>query len=180
MIVDRILTILQISTRYEKVSFVLAFFIGYIALAGVIYYLTKEYKSSILVLLSSIILLVLTLGSLYMSRRFLNISLTDKTQIAVWIASIINFVNLLVLSGSLYVHKQKKKFDPDHVTREHFDSTLKTFIIVLIASTAFAAFMPNEVVAIILSIATTSMLMIWINHLLSRLFLVDKSDKKGK
>jgi len=138
------------------------------------YYLTKDRRMIYLPAISILYQTVFFGVLIILFREFLQINLTEKHHLAYWIAYFINALNLGVLVGQYYSRMKDKKFDIDHVTREHFKSTFNSTLIVVLAFIAYSAFMTEPLKSTLIIAGLTGSASMLINHLLARSLLKDK------
>jgi len=166
--------VLSMWTQFEIIRLILL--IGGISFLLVFtsYYLTKDRRMIYLPAISILYQTVFFGALIMIFREVLQVNLTEKHHLAYWIAFFINSLNLGMLVGQYFTRMNDKKFDIDHVTREHFQTTFNSTLIVVLAFIAYSSFMTEPLKSTIIIAGLTGSAAMLINHLLARSLLKDK------
>jgi hypothetical protein len=165
---------LELFTRYQISSTILALTILASLIGGLFLYYTNDFKTTIISFLSVLFVPILTGITLILLYNFSSIEPSEKHTLILWFALFINIINLSTLGAKYANEILKKDFDIDHITRYHFSATLNLFVTILLLGGASAVFVELNMLIILIGNIFVSSATIWLNHLIARLLLKDK------
>lgn len=170
---DNLTSLLGRLTGYEILRMSGLYIVTTLVLLLITQLMSKDKRLSITVVIGSLVSVTIPVVLTYLVRELFTVNLSEIFWLGVLITHLISGLNLSVLLGEYVFEMGKKKFDEDHVTREHFSSTINmSILLVLMAS--FMLFV-NTSLQILLAITLSSALLaIWSNHMLARKFLKDE------
>ncbi len=165
---------LELITTYQINTTIVALLIIALLISSLFLYYTNDIKPSAIIFLSVILVPILTGTFLLILYEFFNVQPSEKHTLILWSSLFINTINLSTLLGRYSKEILKKDFDIDHVTRYHFTATLNLFTTILLISFAVSVFVDMNMILILNLTLLVSSIVIWFNHLVSRLLLKEK------
>lgn len=128
------------------------------------------------IILSSLPLILLSIAIPYFFTLLTGIHTASTIHMGFGVAILINILNLSVLVSSYMNDLNTKQPDVDHVTRDHFDSSINTIVAVVIIGLGFIPFVPYSMIATLTMLMFTSVGTIIFNIITSKRFLIDLSN----
>ncbi len=165
---------LELVTRYQFSTTILALILLAILISGLFMYYTNDFKTTILSFLSVLLVPTLTALTLIILYNSFDVNPSEKHSLILWFTLFVNIINLGTLIAKYAKEILKKDFDIDHVTRHHFSSTLNLFVTILLLGGASAVFVQVNMLLVLIPAILLSSITIWFNHLIARLLLKDK------
>lgn len=136
----------------------------------------KDKRSLLFSLTSSVSTMVIVGLTVF----FLSILIADISNVYSFvflITTTISAANTITLNNFLLKSKASKDFDIDTVTREHFSDSLKLISFICLFFTILAVFTYGDVRNVFIASGISTVVSVFVNHLLSRLFFKDKNEK---
>jgi hypothetical protein len=114
-----------------------------------------------------IVVLIIFLANLILS------SVSETYSFVFMLTTTLSAINVMTLNNYLVKNRNKKNFDIDFVTREHFSDSIKLISLILLFFTILISFTSGEIRNILIASGISSILSIVINHLVSRILFKD-------
>jgi len=114
-----------------------------------------------------IVVLIIFLANLLLS------SVSETYSFVFMLTTTLSAINVMTLNNYLVKNRNKKNFDIDFVTREHFSDSIKLIALILLFFTILISFTSGEIRNILIASGISSILSIVINHLVSRILFKD-------
>ncbi len=165
---------LELITMYQLNVIFLTLVIVSLTIGALFYYHTNDFKPGIISFLSVFLVPVFTIAILLIFYKYTDSQPSEKHTLIVWASLFINTLNLSTLISKYSREILKKTFDIDHVTRYHFNTTLNLLVILFVVLGAVSIFMYIDMLFLLISILTISILILWFNHLIARFLLKEK------
>lgn len=170
-----LLNLLDITTTYELITTLLLIAVPLIFLAVYGWILTKDGS---IIAIAAVSILPLTLVPLLVAYGFNEIF--DATggnamKLGFAFAAFVNLMNLSVLVSKYASEIKNKKFDIDHVSRDHFATTLNTCIVTTIMILAVTLFLPEQIKVTLITSLITVIATLSVNHLMVRMLLRERT-----
>ncbi len=169
--------VLENWTNYELISIIeiiiLIIFLN-ILLAWI---LTKDRKCILFTLtslFSSVLVTFLTVFFIYL----INSSVTENYSFVFLLTITFCILNIWAFIGFFVKSRNRKDFDIDFVTREHFTDSLKIISLICIFFSILIAYIPGDTRNILISGGISSVLAVLANIALGRIFFKDKRSGK--
>jgi hypothetical protein len=169
--------VLENWTNYELISIVevvMAITAVNILLAWIF---TKD-KRSLLFTLSSLLSSGLITFLIIFAIYLINTSVTENYSFVFLLTITFSVLNIWTLVSFLVKNKNRKNFDIDFVTREHFADSLKLISFICIFFSILIAFIPGETRYILIAGGISSVSAIFVNIILGRIFFKDRQSGK--
>lgn len=169
--------ILEGWTNYELIMIISM--VGLMTIVGIVsvHLFIRDKRSVLFSLVSAVttnilIVLILSLVSL------LNLGLSEGYSFVFLLTATLSVMNVTTLNSYLIKNRNKKDFDIDFVTRDHFTDSLKLTFFICLFFSILIAFTSGEIRNVLIASGVSSVLSISTNHLLARIFFKDKKSEK--
>lgn len=173
---NSLLESLQISSYLEFAILILIFVAPYLVNIAYTYWKTKDSRTVPIQIFSLIITNLLLALGIFLLKEIPFLQYSNKIWVSVAIANIVNMANLMIITTEYLRERKNKNLDEDRINRNHFASTLNTFIVLLIIAISFSLFLNKELISLVLLATLPASISIWINHLFARRQLVDDNE----
>lgn len=107
-------------------------------------------------------------------NQFTQIEGTTLNQVLYIASLLVAMINLAGLTDAYVAELSVKKFDFDHITRRHFDQTIKQTLLLVLLIAGSIPLLAKATIWTLILFGTTSIFAIAINHLVARKILVDR------
>ena len=171
------LNILEGWSNYELTMIISM--IGSMTIVGLlsVHFFIKDKRSVLLALASSVATNTLITLTLFLIT-LLGIALSEGYSFVFLLTATLSVMNVTTLNSYLIKNRNKKGFDIDFVTRDHFTDSLKLISFICLFFSILIAFTSGEVRNVLIASGISSVLSISTNHLLARIFFKDKESEK--
>lgn len=171
-----ILQPLGISTFYELVLTFMLILAPLLFISVYGWYLTKDPKVVFIAASSLIPLALVPLIITLLLSSYTELEADSSMKLGMAFAVLANLLNLSVLISKYASEIHSKNFDIDHVSRDHFASTLNTGAVCTIMVLAVTIFLPQQLQITMLISLVTIIVTLTVNHLTVRLFLREHDE----
>lgn len=170
---DNLMSLLSRLTMYEIYRMSALYIVTTLILLFAAQMMSKDRRLSTTVVIGSLASVAIPVVLTYAFRELFSMILSDIFWLGVLITHLISGLNLSVLLGEYVYEMGKKKFDEDHVTREHFSSTVNMSILLVLMS-SFMLFVDSSLRTLLSITLVSALLSIWTNHTIARRLLKDE------
>lgn len=169
--------VLENWSNYELISVIEVISLMLIFCIAFTWFFTKDKRSlffSLTSFLSAIVLTALTIFAIYL----LDINISETYSFVFFLTVTLSIVNIWTLLSFFIKNKSRKDFDIDFVTREHFADSLKLVSFICLFFSILIAFINGDIRNILIASGISSILAVFANILLARIFFKDKKSEK--
>lgn len=145
-----------------------------IILAGYSYYKTKSKELLYTHLTGWVTTHILFMFYIFVTNQFTQIEPTTLNQVLYIATLLASTLNLAGLTDAYITEFSAKKFDMDHITRAHFDQTLKQSILLILLVAGSIPLLSRGTVWTLSLFGVAAISALVANHLAARRILVDK------
>ncbi|WKZ30815.1 MAG: hypothetical protein QY318_03120 [Candidatus Dojkabacteria bacterium] len=171
---NEILELVGITTVYELLLTLLLIVTPLVFMAAYGWFLIRDARLLLIVAVSIVPLLVVPVLSVYIIDRAFDLTAEDSLRLGFLFASFVNLLNLSVLVSKYAKEVGDKKFDIDHVSRDHFASSLNTAAVTFIMVMAVTIFLPSPLKVTMVVSLLTILATLAVNHLMVRALLRER------
>lgn len=169
--------VLENWSNYELISIIEVISLMMIFCIVFTWFFTKDKRSllfSLTSFLSAIVLTILTISAIYL----LDINISETYSFVFFLTVTLSTVNIWTLLSFFIKNRNRKDFDIDFATREHFSDSLKLVSFICLFFSILIAFINGDIRNILISSGISSILAVFVNVLLARIFFKDKKSEK--
>ena len=168
--------VLETWTHYELIMLIGSILLLTVGGITSVWYFIRDKRSLFLAIISSISTLLIVVLTIFVSN-LIGLSISEENSFIFLLTTTISVINLATLNNFLVKHRNRKDFDIDFVTREHFSDSLKLIFFICLFFSILIAFTNGEIRNIIIGTGISSILAISFNHLLARIFFKDRKSE---
>lgn len=164
---------LEISSHLQLIVILVVSLSVYIMNLDYSYWQTKDIRTAPLSIVSALSVNLIFWGLVIINREYELVAKPTSWEVALIIANLINLSNIGILTVEYLRERRNKVFDEDRITRYHFNSTLNSFIVIILLTISFTLFASASLTSTLILATVPALLSIWINHLAARKLLID-------
>ncbi|MCB9803690.1 hypothetical protein H6763_02570 [Candidatus Nomurabacteria bacterium] len=163
--IDSLIRLFDMTTWYELKILIGASLIISVTFSAFNYYKSRSYKLTAFPMLSLLFSMMTFLLLSYLNEKLFGEMEGGYLQAGFFLTFMITTLNCAIYIFEYSSEIKKKSFDPDHVNRHHFASTLNTVVMMVLLGVSFGFFTPTVLGQTVVITALSSIITVALNHL---------------